>query len=417
MRTALGCIIVIFAIHTSTVAATLNGTVVDESGRPVIGGRVDIATAAPKIGRGMFCPSCYIDCAKSTKTDDEGRFSIKKLDPTLKFRVLFTAVGKEAHITDLTDPAKDELNVALKNVPADMPPERTVRGRVVNDLGIPIEGALIEPEGAKTAARRWWGRVDGVKVTVSDAKGYFAMLLPADFEGVDLTVSADGHAGAQAALLPPGNEEHKIIVPVGTKVTGRIEHNAAPVAGLGVAVVQMERTAGTHFIQAVHATTNALGEFVFEYLPPDQQYAIFTPIPGNDSGLVLSTKKFKAYGNHKVRDLGALEARSALRLAGRLTPPPGQPVPADVKMTLGRDPAWDLVPIEVDSAGNFQIDGLPPESYTVRLSADTLQLDTAELNHQSLGANAFGLRVDKSIDGLRIPLRPAPPAKTAQQPR
>ena len=50
-------------------ADTLTGTVRDAKGRPVAGARVDVATAAPKAGPAMFCPSCYLDCAKWTKTD------------------------------------------------------------------------------------------------------------------------------------------------------------------------------------------------------------------------------------------------------------------------------------------------------------------------------------------------------------
>jgi hypothetical protein len=173
-----------------------------------------------------------------------------------------------------------------------------------------------------------------------------------------------------------------------------------------VAVVQLKRGAGGHFIQAVHDTTDEQGEFVFEYLPPDQAYAIFTPIPGNDSGYVLTTKRFAAYGNHKKRDLGTLAVIPALRLAGRLRLPPGHAAPANARLSLGRDPAWDLVAVNIESDGRFAIGGLPPETYEVGLSSQGYAIDTAALNYQTLRNNDFGLRLEKSLSNLEIPLKP-----------
>jgi hypothetical protein len=410
MRVTLLALLISLATSQAVVAANLEGVVLDSAGRPVAGARVDIATAAPKIGPGMFCPSCYLDCAKWVKTDERGRFALKSLDPALKFRILVAAPGKEAAVTELTDPAAGEMKVVIGDLP-DMPPERTVRGRIVSDLDIPIAGALIYPGGAKTDDSRWYGRVEGVKATVSDAKGMFAMLLPADYRGVDLEFTADGHAGATAQLLAPGGEEHRVVVPTGTRVRGRIEYLGQPVAGLGVAVVQLRRDTDNHFIAAVHATTDVLGEFVFEYLPPDQPYAIFTTISDNKTGIVITTKKFNAYGNHKERDLGKLRAIHGLRLSGRVELPPGQPVPPNIKLALGREPAWDLVPINVDGEGRFEIGSVPAETYEVRVNADGLAIDTAALNYQSLGPNEFGLRLEKSLTDLGIPLKPTKPAR------
>ena len=61
-------------------AAVLTGSIVDQQGQPVSGARVDIAIAAPKIGPGIFCPSCYVDCAKHTTTDDDGQFEIGRAE-------------------------------------------------------------------------------------------------------------------------------------------------------------------------------------------------------------------------------------------------------------------------------------------------------------------------------------------------
>src|SRR4051812_16331764 len=71
----------------------LSGMIQNEAGEPVKGARVFIYTAAPKEGIGVLCPSCYADCRKRGISDEQGRFAIEDLDPTLLFRVLVVATG------------------------------------------------------------------------------------------------------------------------------------------------------------------------------------------------------------------------------------------------------------------------------------------------------------------------------------
>src|SRR5207248_593951 len=98
--------------------------------------------------------------AKSTRTDAQGRFEIRALDPTLKFTVLVSAPKMKAHHTKLLDPLAGEVKVVLQALPANLPPERTVLVQVVDDNGRAIAGALLVPYGAETAEKRWWGPVD-----------------------------------------------------------------------------------------------------------------------------------------------------------------------------------------------------------------------------------------------------------------
>jgi hypothetical protein len=229
-------------------AADLAGVVLDPAGQPVAHARVDIATAAPKVGRGIFCPSCYLDCAKRTTTDQLGRFEIKDVSDELRFRVLCTAAGMHAHLTDLVDPASDPLLMVLERVPAGFPPEQMIRGLVVGEQGQPIEGALVSPKGAKTAERRWWGRVDGARPAVSDADGRFVMYLADNLLAVDLEIEADGFAGTTTELIEAGGNESRIVVPVGAQVAGTLTLAGAPAPNVRIAVVQTDRSATTHFI-------------------------------------------------------------------------------------------------------------------------------------------------------------------------
>lgn len=384
--------------------ATLRGTVVDGDGKAITGARVNIATGAPKVGQGIFCPSCYRDCAKWTTSDDKGRFEFRNLDPALKFTVLVTAPTRRARWTKLFDPQTDEPKIVLEKLPANVPPEQVISGDIVDDRGAPIAGALVELVGGKTADRHWYGLVSDVDPTMSDAKGGFTLYLPPGYLQLDVFVAAYGYAGA-TITLKPGRERHRVVVPWGTRVSGRLVHAGQPVAGQRVAVVQMNRMAGHHFIKAVGDVTGADGKFVISHLPADEQYAIFSPVGEGPQKLVMTTKKFTASGNREARDLGDLELITPVRLAGRIEMPGGQPLPPNTRVAIDRDPAWDLIAAPVDKDGRFVVEGLPPETYHVRVAAKGFAIDGARVPYQMLQGGSFGLRLRESIDDLRIPLR------------
>jgi hypothetical protein len=175
-------------------------------------------------------------------------------------------------------------------------------------------------------------------------------------------------------------------------------------AGLRLAVVQMDRGFGTHFIKAVGAVTDKDGKFAMARLPAGQSYAIFTVVEGEPQKFVITTKKFKAFADRKERDLGDLAVIAPMRIVGKLELPPGVLLPANTKITLGRNPAWDLIAINVDRAGRFVFDGLPPETYEVSIHADGFELDAARLRYQMRSDDSFTIRLNESIDDVRIPL-------------
>jgi len=96
---------------------SLRGTIVDAQGKAVADARVSIATAAPRVGQGVFCPSCYKDCSKWTRSDSEGRFEIRELNPTLKFTLLASSPDKKAHLTKLLDPRAGEVKSPCNRIP------------------------------------------------------------------------------------------------------------------------------------------------------------------------------------------------------------------------------------------------------------------------------------------------------------
>lgn len=217
------------------------GNVKDEHGQPIAGARIDISTAGPKQGQGIFCPSCYLDSRKSAKTDAEGAFVIHEVDSNLRFHLVATATGKQTELTDWINPAIAAAEIVLKDFP-EVAADRILRGRVINVDGMAVPGALVSPVGAAISTRRWMGRVDGAVPTVTDDQGNFQMLLTEDYLSLDVDVLADGSSGLTARKLAPGSESHQLQVPTGTCVKGRVLHAGRPAPNQPVAVVQMYRS-------------------------------------------------------------------------------------------------------------------------------------------------------------------------------
>jgi len=122
--------------------------------------------------------------------------------------------------------------------------------------------------------------------------------------------------------------------------------------------------------------------------------------------LVLTTKRFTVPNDRQERDLGDLTLVPAMQISGQLQLAAGQQAPAHARLTISRDPAWDLISVPIATDGRFQIRGLPSETYTLGLAADNLQIESARLKYQSLGNNQFGIRLKASLDSLVIPLQP-----------
>jgi hypothetical protein len=385
------------------------GKVTDPDGKPLPGVRVDISTAAPKVGPGIFCPSCYLDCAKWSMTDDTGQFKLEKLDAKLKFRLVVAAPGRKTYQTKLIDPSETPVNIVLQPLPDDIDPKRVVSGVVKNEQGIPVAGAFVEPYGAKTAVKRWWGQVDGVEPTVTDEKGRFAMLLPADFLALDIEVTGNGFCGLQVILLEPGAAPVDLEVKDGARVTGHLVHRGQPVANMTIAVVQMNRSAGDGiFIAAVSAVTDSEGAFEFRNLPPDQQYCIYSVVGDakrTASDRILTVKKFKVPASGMTRDVGRLEVSDPISIRGHVERIDGKPLPENLTLSFGREPAWDLIGIQVASDGSFEAAGLPPETYEIRIGNRELFIAANTLKYQMLSESSFGVHVTSSMEDLIIPVK------------
>ena len=140
-------------VASTTFAGELSGRVRNLKGEPIAGATVFINTAGPREGVAIFCPSCYLDCGKKATTDAEGRFTLDDVDPSLVFNLVATADGYRAGVTKKwVDPAKEPAFIDLEPLPTELPPERVLRGRLVDADQKPVVGAEVRPFGARPVA-------------------------------------------------------------------------------------------------------------------------------------------------------------------------------------------------------------------------------------------------------------------------
>jgi hypothetical protein len=77
---------------------------------------------------------------------------------------------------------------------------------------------------------------------------------------------------------------------------------------------------------------------------------------------ILAAKKFNMPASGETRDLGTLAVAAPVSIRGRVERIDGKPLPENLKLSLGREPAWDLVAVPVAEDGSFAAEGLPPET-------------------------------------------------------
>lgn len=385
----------------SALRPDLIGQVQNKEGSP-IAATIFISTAGPKVGTSSFCPSCYADCRKSAKSGKEGNFKIESLDPQLRFRILVVAKGFKPKFVSKVDPAQGPLTVKMDPANlADAHPENTLRGRVVNTKGEPVEGAAVESHGIhKKDGGGMWGELPGVDpLAVTDEQGEFIITSKDPFLSLDVKVQARTFANKTFSSLPSGTKRHDLTLTEGATVTGRVLFNGKPLKNVSVGLVSVDRGMENYTGNFEIGTTKD-GQFAFVNLPPNVDYYVY--------GIMNTIKLYGAIGVVKVRsgkdgdtaDVGDLNVAEAYRLAGRVVLADGTPVPSKTRLLVSRQQAWDSMNVVLDQNGNFDTVGIPKETFSLsarvpgyRVSSKNASLDTM---------NPFQLvgRVNQNITNL-----------------
>lgn len=387
----------------------LSGRVVNQAGEPLQGATAFIYPAGARGGISLICPSCYVDCAKSAKTDDAGTFVIRSLDPDLIFRLLVVREGYTPAFVDRVDPLRSPIKAELIPIDEERFKDRHfVRGRVVDGEGNPVVGAEISPYSFKTKGR--WGFSPGIfdPVAVSNQEGAFLLTSNSPIEYVDVKIKARGLAGKIAAELAPGKPEATITLTRGALLAGRVTHKGKPLPGVAVGFITVNRSLGglpenrTHYIDLAEIATDDRGRFLFSNVNANDDLYVYGLMKALKAYGAVPIRKLKTGGDDSTTDIGDLVVEESHKLVGRIVLDDGGPVPPQSRVLVSRENAWDSQIIELDKDGRFEAAGLPTEVMVLSSSIRGYRLSPKNVCASPLNPGRLEGLVDRDLTGLTI---------------
>ncbi|HTV39121.1 MAG TPA: M56 family metallopeptidase [Candidatus Sulfotelmatobacter sp.] len=409
----LGLVALTDAQQDKTPRPNLTGVVVEaDSGDPVQG-TVFIYTAGPRVGTSSFCPSCYADCQKSAKADEDGNFTIKSLDPQLIFQVLAVAPGYKPKFVSKVDPVKGPITIKLAPISlASAPPGNCLHGRVVDTNGEPIAGAVVEMHGIRDySGGGGWGRLDGVDpLAVTDNKGEFLITSLKPFDMMDVRVSARGYANKGFIKLASGSEVHELTLTQGASITGRILFNGKPLANVDVGIVTDDRTMDATWVNT-DIGTGPDGRFLLVNVPPDLDVDIFATMKSLAPYGAIPARIIHTGGDGSTTDAGDMTVTPGYRLAGRVVLADGKPLPPKIRLLIGRNKAWDSIQISLPPDGRFDLSNVPAETYDLNVRVPGYYMSPKNGSYDVLNPGSIVGRVDGDTTNLTFLLErgKAPP--------
>ncbi len=387
--------------------AEIIGTVLDSAGKPVQGTTVRIWTAGSRVGVNPYCPSCYLDCSKTATSDLAGAFTIKSLDPSLMFRVLFVKKGYEPKFASVDPLNHKPMEVKLEGRPS-LPsnPRQILSGQVVDSHGKPVVAALVEPFGCKDDRGRRWGGLEGTDpLAVTDEVGRFEIVSAHSVEAFDLQVAARALAKKSFVLVPTAKADNRLVLTEGATVRGRVVDHGRPVASVSVGVIQANRQIETS-VGPLEIGADAHGEFLFANVPPNQDFYIYGIMNSLRERGGISDRRIHVGADGSETNAGDLAVEPAYRITGQLVLADGKPLPPHTRINIGREIAWDSQILEVDPSGAFTARGIPPELVSLHAQIDGYRLSNKNRSSEPNNASYLTGLVQKDIDGLLVLFEP-----------
>ena len=260
-----------------------------------------------------------------------------------------------------------------------------ILGRVVNEAGEPIAGALVRyrSESATT-----------------DEAGEFS-LERGLISGLPMVqIEATGFAPSRLQLQADGEME-VIRLNVGANLRGRLLNSGRPVVGAKL-LLETSDERGLRFLKLLNALTDAEGRFEFNHVPPRTRWTLFGDVESLGSLGALLPRSGYSSGNGITDNLGDLPLQSGLVLSGRVVVRdggelPGAPILIVVSEPLGRR----LCTVTTDRLGAFSIQGLPPGPVRIGAGLPEYHLTPWNRSFDPVNRGLIG-RLDHSVTNLVI---------------
>src|SRR5579871_45211 len=392
----------------------LTGTVRRQDGRPVVHAAVYIYTAAWRTGTSPFCPSCYVDCGKWQRTGSTGAFRIRSLDPKLIFRLLVVCEGYESTFVSGVDPERGPVSIVVRRARVlSGGPGRILNGRVLDTDGHPVVGATVEPTGCRWAQGEQYGGIAGLTpLTITGADGRFHLECPFDSALIRMLIKARGLAPQATDWLKAGaSVPHVVRLTQGVTLSGMVcRPNGQGLAGVTVQATPVDHSSGT-FVRWSEIGTDAAGRFLLPNLAAGQEYQVCVKMEGlSNSDLAVPSQRIRTDKDGALLEGITLLAQPAATVVGRVALPNSRPLPAGLRVMLGRVGTWDVIQVPLMSDGRFTFRGVPTEEameLTVQVQGYRLSAGVPESDPQGDQVHLCVPVTTRTLD-LALPMEPVP---------
>jgi hypothetical protein len=334
--------------------ADLVGAVRGADERPIANATVTIRRTFAPFPRRQIVIAWSGDVSKTARTDSAGKFRIFGLDTNAMFQVLFAADSFRP-IFHYRVKAWEPQEVTLRPAPQGADPESRARGRVTDEAGNPVTGAMVQVVGAHRK-EGWqsssWPDIESIVFT--DENGAFVIRAEAPFIDVDLRVEVPGFAATSRLDAVKTGEAFREV---------RLKRGGS-VRGVGMTAINDGSIDGVFEIM-----TDGEGQFHFRNLPPGRDYHLF--------GIMESLEERGSVPIQRVHvdesaetDIADLELRPGFVLSGNVRFNDGTPAPPNSMVTLsrtvveaGREEYLDgwVVFLNKGKEGYFEFTGVPAE--------------------------------------------------------
>jgi hypothetical protein len=401
--------LLVSAASTGAPGLTVTGSAVDPSGRPISDATVIVYHAGVLNGYSTFCPSCYRDCGKRTKTDTSGSYIISNLAPGLWFDLLFVRDGYAPEIVRVKEASSGIAPVATLKVRSSADPGHTVKGHVIDLGGRVVTDAVVTPVGVGDENGSTIGTIPGLDpLTVTDQHGNFEVHYNKSAKRMLVTVESRTLALRFATLVV--GQQQTIELEEGATVRGRVMQDGKPVADAEVGLIGQKRGGFGESLSIVgdpypemRIGTQHDGSFAISNVPTGVHWFVYPKMESVAARGAAEPKACLTAHPNEIVDVGEISLRPGYRLRGGVVLSDGKSIPEGMRVILSSERVWDTQTALLDQHGRFEFLGLPQGDYSVSPS----------VRGYSLADNQYSVHasVQRQVDDFVVSLNPEPPRR------
>jgi hypothetical protein len=360
--------------------------------------------ATPRSAEDVATPSVFPGVGKSYGTAEDGRFLLDELDRRLKYDIVVSAPSHKAQmLEDVPATTSQPIQCKLKAQPTGIDKDAMVSGRVLDDDGKPLAGALLRIFGEQSGNTHRFGGIANVdEAAVSADDGSFLFVADRAGRNFDLMLSAVGYAPQIVRCVSGAEPGADLRLSHGCAVTGRLVKDGQPMAGVTIGISQADRSA-ERCVGFFYTGTDEQGRFTFHNLPENDSFDVVAVMQslgsrGATQKVAVNTAS-GAPGSDSV-DAGDLIVGPAVTIRGKLLLPEGMnKPPSGTKMWLRVENSFDSASAAIAPEGTFIVRGVPPGAVDISIAGHGLRLspDNKSYNDFSLVGSVDGETVDLTI--------------------